>query len=49
MTNNYEIATAVELGNVQDMVLGEKTLRLAIDCMTLEFGTYWDWILDDNE
>jgi len=39
MNNNYEVAEVVELGNAQDVVLGEKELAEVMDSQTLEFGT----------
>lgn len=49
MTNNYEIATIVELGHARDVILlGQKLLWIAIDGITLEFGTYWFWDYDGN-
>jgi len=38
MSNNYEIATIIELGNAQDMVLGEKRIAEEWEFPTLEFG-----------
>ena len=43
MTNSYEVATIIELGDAQDVILAQKVVRMVIDSMTLEFGTYWDW------
>jgi hypothetical protein len=50
MTNNYEVATVIELGNAQDVVLGEKIDRPnEIDSQTLEVGTRYIPATDDNE
>ena len=38
MSNNYEIATIIELGNAQDMVLGEKRIVEEWEFPTLELG-----------
>jgi hypothetical protein len=39
MNNNYEVAEVIELGNAQDVVLGEKELAEVMDSQTIEFGT----------
>lgn len=39
MTNEYEIATVIELGRAEDVVLGEKEILEVVDSQTLEFGT----------
>jgi len=38
MTNEYEVATVIELGKAQDVVLGEKRVEQTIDSQTGEFG-----------
>jgi hypothetical protein len=49
MTNEYELATVVELGNAEEVVLGEKKNAQVQDAMTLEFGSRWNEELDDND
>ena len=49
MTNEYELATAIELGKAEQVVLGEKEDRQVLDTMTLEFGSRWNVDLDDND
>jgi hypothetical protein len=39
MTNEYEVATVIELGKAQDVVLGQKILDDELDSQTLEWGT----------
>jgi len=39
MTNEYEVANVIELGNAEEVVLGEKELVEVVDSQTLEFGT----------
>jgi hypothetical protein len=39
MTNEYEVAAVIELGKAQDVVLGEKVKRNALDSVTSEPGT----------
>ena len=39
MTNEYEGAAVTELGNAEDVVLGEKYVDWTIDSLTAEFGT----------
>ena len=41
MTNEYEVATVIELGKAQDVVLGEKIVAQQVDSQTLEFGTLY--------
>ena len=41
MTNEYEVATVIELGKAQDVVLGEKIVEQTVDSQTLEFGTQY--------
>ena len=42
MTNEYEVAAVIELGKAQDVVLGQKSARNAIDSLTLEQGTFYN-------
>ncbi len=50
MTNEYEVAAAIELGNAQDVVLGEKVVELqARDILTLELGTIYIEATVDND
>ena len=42
MTNEYEGAAVIDLGEAQDVVLGEKRERSVIDSVTLEPGTFFD-------
>ena len=49
MTNEYELATVIELGNAEQVVLGEKENVQVLDTMTLEFGSRWNEELDDND
>ncbi|HEV8431105.1 MAG TPA: hypothetical protein VGQ41_24590 [Pyrinomonadaceae bacterium] len=47
MINDYSRAVAIELGNAQDIVLGEKVDSMVIDNQTLEFGTRYIPATDD--
>jgi hypothetical protein len=38
MTNDYRSAAVIEIGNAQDIVMGEKPICGCIDNLTLEFG-----------
>ena len=38
MTNEYEVAAVIEIGNVKDVVLGEKNSAPELDSLTSEFG-----------
>ena len=42
MTNEYEVAAVIDLGEAHDVVLGEKSERNVIDSVTLEPGTFVD-------
>jgi hypothetical protein len=42
MTNEYEVAAVIDLGEAHDVVLGEKRAENAIDSVTLEPGTFID-------
>ena len=42
MTNEYEVAAVIELGKAQDVVLGQKSARNAIDSLTLEQGSFYN-------
>jgi hypothetical protein len=42
MTNEYEVAAVIELGEAHDVVLGEKRQRNDVDSVTLEPGTFID-------
>jgi hypothetical protein len=48
MNNNYEVASIIELGKAQDVVMGIKVDSLTIDALILEFGTLFIVILDDD-
>jgi hypothetical protein len=38
MTNEYEVAAVIELGNAQDVVLGQKEPASVFDSLDGEFG-----------
>ena len=39
MTNEYEVAAVIELGNAEEIVLGEKKVEERMDSLTSEWGT----------
>ena len=39
MTNEYEVAAVIELGEAHDVVLGEKEVANTFDSVSLEWGT----------
>jgi hypothetical protein len=41
MTNDYEVAAVIELGNAQDVVLGEKLPQQPRDILTGDFDTVY--------
>jgi hypothetical protein len=47
MTNEYELATVIELGNAQAVVLGEKVIAQQFESLTLEYGSRYVPELDD--
>ena len=49
MTNEYEVASVIELGNAQEVVLGQKRAELAKDVLTQDFGTLYIEETADND
>jgi hypothetical protein len=49
MTNEYEVATIIELGKAQDVVLGEKVISSLPDPVTGEPNLFPDPATNDNE
>lgn len=49
MTNEYEVAAVIELGQAQEVVLGEKRLQQVLDSVTQEFGTLYIEETADND
>jgi hypothetical protein len=47
MTNEYEVAAVIELGNAQDVVLGQKEPAQVFDSLDGEFGMRF--IVSTNE
>ena len=47
MTNEYEVAAVIELGNAHEVVLGEKVVQQTRDLLTGEFGTLYIEATDD--
>jgi len=49
MTNEYEVASVIELGKAQDVVLGEKSISELPDSVTNEPNLFYDRVTNDNE
>ncbi|HET6979417.1 MAG TPA: hypothetical protein VFI24_24000 [Pyrinomonadaceae bacterium] len=49
MTNEYEVAAVIELGKVQDVVLGQKIVDNALDSLDGSQGTRFVVALEDND
>jgi len=49
MTNEYEVAVVIELGNAQDVVLGQKIVDSAVDGLDGTLGTRYIVVTDDND
>jgi hypothetical protein len=49
MTNEYEVAAVIELGNAQDVVLGQKIVDNALDSLDGSRGTRYIVATEDND